>query len=139
MRLEEPSFIQKDNDMIKFESQGNFDNTERFLKDMKDKRYLAALNKYGERGVSALANATPKRSGKTAESWNYEISSGPEGDIIYWTNSNENDGEIIAILIQYGHGTRNGGYVEATDFINPAMREVFEEIANDVWKEVTNL
>lgn len=125
--------------MLRFESQGDFDKTERFLKGMKDKKYLSMLNKYGEIGVSALSHATPRDTGKTADSWNYEITSGPEGDVIYWTNSNENKGEIIAILLQYGHGTRNGGYVVPTDYINPAMKDVFEEIANDAWKEVTNL
>lgn len=125
--------------MLRFESQGNFDKTERFLKGMKDKKYLSMLNKYGEIGVLALSHATPRDTGKTADSWNYEITSGPEGDVIYWTNSNENKGEIIAILLQYGHGTRNGGYVVPTDYINPAMKDVFEEIANDAWKEVTNL
>lgn len=139
MLLEELRCIRRDNTMLRFESQGDFDKTERFLKGMKDKKYLSMLNKYGEIGVSALSHATPRDTGKTADSWNYEITSGPEGDIIYWTNSNENKGEIIAILLQYGHGTRNGGYVVPTDYINPAMKDVFEEIANDAWKEVTNL
>lgn len=139
MLQEELNSILKDDLMIKFESEGNFNNTEKFLKRMKDKKYLAALSKYGEVGVSALSHATPRDTGRTAESWNYEISlGGPDGDAIYWTNSNENKGEVIAILLQYGHGTRNGGYVVAQDYINPAMRDVFEEIAKDVWKEVTS-
>lgn len=139
MRQEELKCIQKDNAMIKFESEGNFDNTEKFLKNAKEKRYLSALSKYGEAGVAALSHATPRKTGKTASSWDYEISlGGPDGDAIYWTNSNENKGEVIAILLQYGHGTRNGGYVVAQDYINPAMRDVFEEIAKDVWKEVTS-
>lgn len=125
--------------MFGFELEGSFDHIEKFLRRMKDKRYLDALNKYGEIGVSALSNATPRDSGATAGSWSYEISRDADGDAIYWTNSNENKGEIIAILLQYGHGTRNGGYVVPNDYINPAMRDVFEEIANDVWKEVTSL
>lgn len=95
------------------------------------------LDSVAKQGVSALASATPIDSGETASSWNYEIIRTKNGAIIYWTNNNINKGVPIAILIQYGHATDNGAYVQGIDFINPAMRPIFNEIAETAWKEVT--
>jgi len=124
--------------MIEITSKGNFDNLERFLKAMNRKDHMKVLDSYGQLGVSALQAATPVRTGKTASSWTYEIHSGRGEDYIVWTNSNENKGQNIAILLQYGHGTRNGGYVMGTDYINPALKGVFDQLADAVWKEVTS-
>jgi len=99
--------------------------------------HLASLEKYGREGVAALAAATPINSGVTAASWGYEIKRGPRQVTITWTNSNVINGVPIAIVIQYGHGTRNGGYVQGRDYINPVMKPIFDKITNDVWKEVT--
>ena len=122
---------------IRFIHRGHFEATMNFLGKAKRRTYLKILDKYGRKGVEALSLATPKDSGKTASSWNYEIQHSNGGATISWTNSNINKGENIAILIQFGHGTRNGGYVKAIDYINPALRPIFEEIANAAWKEVT--
>lgn len=124
--------------MIGITSKGDFKNTEKFLKKVKEGRYMDVLDKYGNVGVSALAQATPKRTGKTAASWGYEIQKERGGYVIYWTNNNSNKDFYVAIALQYGHGTRNGGYVMGRDYINPAMRPVFDKIAEDAWKEVTS-
>ena len=98
------------------------------------------LNSYGEQGVAALSNATPKRTGLTASSWSYEIEQTSTTITITWKNSNMAREAIpIAILIQNGHGTRTGGYVQGIDYINPALKPIFEEIAENVWKELTKL
>lgn len=110
-----------------------------FLKDLKAKKYLKKLDKYGKRGVDLLSKATPVATGKTAASWRYEIETSEKSVSIKWINSNENKGENIAVLIQFGHGTTNGGFVKGRDFINPALRQVFDEIVQDVWKEVTTV
>lgn len=123
--------------MIRFKQKGNFDKTETFLKRAKNGEFYKALDTYGKRGVKALSDATPTDTGKTAGSWDYEITRSKGSVTITWTNSNVNDGVNIAVLIQYGHGTRNGGYVRGRDFINPAIRPIFDEIADGVWKEVT--
>lgn len=122
---------------ISVKSKGNFNNTENFFKKNKNYDLAWKLNKYGLLGASLLAAATPMDSGKTAESWNYEIKKSQNGLKLIFTNSNENQGIPIAILIQYGHGTRNGGYVQGRDFINPVVRPLFDEIAKNVWEEVT--
>lgn len=124
--------------MIGITSEGDFKNTEKFLKKVKEGRYMDVLDKYGNVGVSALSQATPKRTGKTAASWGYEIQKERGGYVIYWTNNNNNKDFYVAISLQYGHGTRNGGYVMGRDYINPAMRPVFDKIAEDAWKEVTS-
>ena len=124
--------------MIGITSEGDFNNIEKFLKKVKDGHYMDVLDKYGNVGVSALAQATPKRTGKTAASWGYEIQKERGGYVIYWTNNNNNKDFYVAISLQYGHGTRNGGYVMGRDYINPAMRPVFDKIAEDAWKEVTS-
>lgn len=98
--------------------------------------HLGILDKYGKKGVDALRAATPIGTGKTADSWYYEITHDKNSASITWLNSNTNRGYNIAILIQYGHGTGTGGYVQATDYVNPAMKEVFEQIANEVAEEI---
>ena len=122
--------------MISFEHKGNFEKTFSFLKRAKEAEFLNKLDSVAKRGVSALAAATPIDSGETAGSWNYEIVKTRTGATIYWTNSNVNNGVPVAILIQYGH-VANGAYVKGTDFINPAMTPVFEDIAEEAWREVT--
>lgn len=125
--------------MIKVTTSGNFRNTEAFLKRMQQRTYLRNLAKWGPIGVTALKNATPVDSAKTADSWYYEIVDRPGYFSIHWLNSHiEEPGRIpVAVLIQYGHATRNGGYVQAQDYINPAMAGIFNQIAADMWKEVT--
>lgn len=125
--------------MIRVECTGNFNNTTRFLERARKLSITSILNEYGQRGVEALAAATPQDTGATASKWNYTIKQGLTSSTITWTNDEINDGIPIAILIQYGHGTRNGGYVAPVDFINPAIREVLEGIADSVWKEVTKV
>lgn len=124
---------------IKFTHRGSFDNSERFLKLAKKKNYRATLEKYANEGVKLLASSTPKDSGLTANSWAYEIDTSAKGISITWTNSNLVDGIPVAILLQYGHGTRNGSFVEGRDYINPAMRPLFDKISENLWKEVTSL
>lgn len=123
---------------IIFVHKGDFKKTERFLDRMKKRDYLKILNKYGEMGVRALSNATPVDSGVTASSWDYIVKSSGTSATIYWTNSNINNGVNIAIILQYGHGTGTGGYVQGRDYINPAIRPVFDKMADAAWKEVTS-
>ena len=99
---------------------------------------MSNLNHYAQMGVDALKSATPVDTGKTADSWYYEIHKSISGITIRWCNSNINEGVPIAVILQYGHGTGTGGYVEGTDYINPAIKPIFDEIADAVWKEVTN-
>lgn len=122
---------------IAVKSKGNFKNFERFFKNVQQKKYLAGLEKFGEAGVNALSMATPIDSGETATSWGYRIEEIADGYRIVWTNDNINENCVIAILLQYGHGTGTGGYVEGQDYINPAMRGIFDQIAEDAWREVT--
>ena len=122
--------------MVIVKQKGDFSKTEKFLNSISKKLYYRNLQKYAEQGVAALASATPIDSGTTANSWNYEIRQTKNSVSIYWTNSNVNKGVPIAVIIQYGHGTRNGGYVQGRDYINPAMRPIFDKIAENVWKEV---
>ena len=125
--------------MIKFKVTGDFSRTITSLKKLKEFVKKGNLNKYGDMGVAALRQATPKRTGKTAESWNYEITA-VEGKVtIYWTNDNINENVNIAVILQYGHGTKNGGYVQGIDYINPAMQPIFDEIADKAWREVISL
>ena len=122
--------------MIRIRHKGNFSRTERFFNAIRGRSYLNILDKYGQQGVEALSQATPVRTGKTAASWTYEIRSEDGRSTISWINTNVNNGVNIAVILQYGHGTGNGGYVKGVDYINPAMRALFEEIANEAWKEV---
>lgn len=123
---------------IKIVAKGDFKKTFRFLNGLVNRKFLSKLDYYGRKGVEALAAATPKDSGKTANSWGYEIVEEQGKCSIVWTNSNINDGVPIAVILQYGHGTNHGGYVQGQDYINPALRPIFDEIAEGAWKEVTN-
>ena len=116
---------------------GDLSKTMKFLNRLQNKEYLNILSTYGKRGVEALREATPKDTGKTADSWYYEIKQDRNQTTINWCNSYVNDGVVIAMLLQYGHGTGTGGYVQGTDYINPAMRAIFDDLANECWKEVT--
>lgn len=124
--------------MITITSKGSFTKTYRFLEFLKRREYLKRLNSFGQQGVETLAAATPKATGKTSESWSYQIEEKLNSINITWTNSNlTSSGTPVAILIQYGHGTRSGVYVEGIDYINPALKPVFEEIGKSIWREVT--
>lgn len=124
---------------IKLNHKGDFKKTERFLNRMKKNDYIKnILNKYGEMGVRALSNVTPVDSGTTASSWGYKIKFSGSSFIIYWTNSNINNGVNIAIILQYGHGTGTGGYVQGRDYINPAIKPIFDKMADEAWEEVTS-
>lgn len=123
---------------VKFEVSGGFTKTERFLNRMKRREYLNVLDEFGRDGVQALRNATPVDSGATAEAWDYEIKRTRNYTEIVWTNSNINDGVPIAVILQYGHGTGTGGYVQGRDYINPAIRPIFDKIAERAWKVVTS-
>lgn len=125
--------------MIKFTHKGDFSKTKRFLENAKRAIKLSNLDKYGHAGVAALSSATPTDSGRTASSWYYEIEHQNGKVSINFNNSNINKGVPIAIILQYGHGTGTGGWVEGRDYINPAIRPIFDEIANNAWKEVTRL
>lgn len=125
--------------MITFRHKGDFSNLTRFLERAKETVRLGDLDKYGREGVAALASATPVSSGKTANSWFYEIEHKNGSTSIIFSNSNVNKGVPIAVILQYGHGTRNGGWVQGRDYINPAIQPVFDKIADEAWREVTKL
>lgn len=126
-------------DGIEITQKGSFNNTETYLSRLKSVQVAAILNKYGSVGVAALSNATPIDSGLTAASWYYEIVNRPGYYSIRWHNRNVRDGIPVAILIEYGHGTGTGGYVAGRDFIMPAIRPIFDQIAADVEREVTKI
>ena len=123
---------------ISFSSKGDFSKTIKFLNKMKNVKINNILSKYGKIGVTALSQATPKDSGVTSRSWNYKIEVNNDNASIVWYNTNVVKGVNIAVILQYGHGTRNGGWVEGRDYINPAMKPIFDKIADQVWKEVIN-
>ena len=125
--------------MISFRQKGDFSKLTSFLERTKETVYLGDLNKYGRQGVAALASATPVDTGKTVSSWSYKIENNNGSVSISFENSNVQDGVPIAIILQYGHGTRNGGWVEGRDYINPAIQPIFDQIVNDAWKEVTKV
>ena len=125
--------------MITFEEKGDFKKLNSYLERIKEVVKIGDLNKYGKAGVEALKAATPVKTGKTADSWYYEIKRQNGSVSILFKNSNINEGVPIAIILQYGHATGTGGWVEGIDYINPAMRPIFEKIANDAWKEVTKV
>lgn len=125
--------------MITFRQKGDFSKLSRFLERAKETVHLGDLDRYGREGVAALASATPVDSGLTASSWYYEIARTKGGVTISFKNSNINKGVPIAIILQYGHATRNGGWVEGRDYINPAIQPIFDRLANDAWKEVRKL
>ncbi len=123
---------------ITVSTSGDFKNLERFLKNAGGRNYRRLLEEYGRKGVDALSMATPVDSGITASSWSYDISETPNGFEINWNNSNVNDGVNIAIILQYGHGTGTGGYVQGRDYINPALQSVFDGFVDDLTKAVNN-
>lgn len=125
--------------MIKFVHRGDFKKTKNFFRRALDLKLGCDLDKYGREGVAALAAATPIDSGKTANSWYYEISRTGSSFSISWSNSHVNDGVPIAVIIQLGHGTGTGGYVQGRDYINPAIQPIFDRIADNLWKEVTSI
>lgn len=122
--------------MISFRHKGNFSKTSKYLSRIKEKKFLGILDKYGREGVAVLMSSTPIDSGLTASSWRYEIRQENGSVRIVFCNDNIQNGVPIAIILQYGHGTRNGGWVEGRDYINPAIQPVFDKLAESVWKEV---
>lgn len=125
--------------MISFKHKGNFSKLTSFLERAKEAVNLGRLDKYGREGVAALASATPVDSGLTASSWYYEIENKNGSATITFYNSNIQSGVPIAIILQYGHGTRNGGWVQGRDYINPAIQPIFDKITDEAWREVTKL
>ena len=125
--------------MIVFKHKGNFNKTYRLLNGVKKLDYKKILDSYAQEGVRALSQATPIDTGYTRDSWDYEIEATKNAYVISWTNSNVVDGVPVAIVLQYGHATRNGGFVEGIDYINPALKPLFDKIADAAWWEVTNL
>lgn len=124
--------------MISVINKGSFNNLERFLKKNEHMNIDRYLEMFGQKGVEALAAATPKDTGLTADSWGYEIKKNETSTTITWTNSNIVDGWFnVALMIQYGHGTATGVYVEGIDYINPAIRSIFDAMAEEIWEEVT--
>ena len=124
--------------MVTFKHRGNFNHLEKFLNRVKNQSYLNILDKYGQEGVEALSKMTPVDTGKTASSWTYEIERTKNNTTISWINTNEVNGVNIAVILQYGHGTGTGGYVQGRVYINPAMQPVFDKIAEEAWKEVAS-
>lgn len=123
--------------MLTIRAEGDFSKTMSFLEKVKNIVGNGIFDKYGKMGVTALRSATPKDTGRTANAWRYEVKKEPGSVTIDWLNDNVNDGVLIAVILQYGHGTGTGGYVQGTDYINPAMKPIFDQIADDLWKEVT--
>lgn len=125
--------------MITFRQKGDFSKASRYLERLKEAAKLGVLDKYGREGVAALASATPTETGLTASSWTYEIERKGNSVSIVYKNSNINKGVPIAVILQYGHGTGTGGWVQGRDYINPAIQPVFDKIANEAWREVTKI
>ena len=125
--------------MVKVRHKGDFTKLTRYLVKVKGAAKVKDLERFGKEGVAALASATPVDSGLTASSWYYEIERDGKSVKITFNNSNVQNGVPIAIILQYGHGTRNGGWVEGRDYINPAIQPLFDKLANDAWREVTKL
>lgn len=125
--------------MISFKHSGNFKNTERFLNAAKDLKFESILRRYGQEGVAALANATPVDTGEAASSWNFRVIQKPKYYSLEWTNSSMAGSVPVVILLQYGHANRDGSYLQGVDFINPAIKPVFDKIAEELWREVTRL
>ena len=125
--------------MISFRQKGDFSKLNRFLERAKEAARIGVLDKYGREGVAALSSATPVDSGETANSWSYEIVRTKGSATITFNNSHINKGVPIAIILQYGHGTGTGGWVEGRDYINPAIQPIFDKIADAAWEEVTKI
>lgn len=122
--------------MISFRQKGDFSKLTRYLERVKEKVKIGNLDKYGQEGVAALSSATPVRTGLTANSWYYKIEQSKDSVTLSFHNSNIQNGVPIAIILQYGHATRDGGWVEGRDYINPAIQPIFDRIAEEAWKEV---
>ncbi len=125
--------------MITFRQKGDFNKVSSYFERVKEVIHAGQLDRYGEEGVRALADATPKDTGLTAASWTYRITRANGYAAISFDNTNFQNGVPIAIILQYGHATRNGGYVQGIDYINPALRPIFEKIADEAWEEVTRV
>lgn len=125
--------------MIRLKASGDYSKATRYLERLRETAKIGILDKYGRKGVSALADATPKDTGLTAASWAYRIEQRKGGASLQFYNTNIQNGCPIAIILQYGHGTRNGGYVQGRDYINPAVQPIFDEMAEELWKEVRSL
>ena len=125
--------------MLSFRQKGGFVKTDNFFNKLKNRSYLKLLERYGREGVAALSSATPVDTGLTASSWYYKIEHTGTSTTLAFCNSNIQNGVPIAIILQYGHGTRNGGWVEGRDYINPTIQPLFDKLASDAWREVTKL
>lgn len=125
--------------MIRFRSKGDFSKATRYFERLKEVAKVGILDKYGRAGVAALSSATPVESGLASSSWGYEIEHDRNSARIVFTNSNVENGFSVAIMLQYGHGTGTGGWVEGRDYINPAIQPIFDQIADEAWREVTKL
>lgn len=125
--------------MVSFKQKGDFSKLNTYLERLLDVANLSILDKYGREGVLALERATPKDTGKTSQSWDYEIIRGKNSVTLGFSNNNFVNGVPIAIVLQYGHATGNGGYVQGRDYINPALQPIFDQLAEEAWKEVTKL
>lgn len=125
--------------MIGFRQKGDFSKTAKYFKKLRSNNIYKALEKYANQGVKALASATPVKTGLTARSWYHKIEVKEDSATIVFCNSNIQNGIPIAIILQYGHGTNNGGYVQGRDYINPALQPVFDKLVNEAWGEVTKL
>ena len=141
MQLEENNLTQKDdieeNQMITIRQKGDFSKLTKYLNKVSKAADIRNLDKYGQRGVAALSSATPKDTGLTASSWSYEVVQNKQSISIEFHNTNIQNGIPIAIILQYGHATKNGGWIEGRDYINPAIQPIFDEIVAEAWKEVT--
>lgn len=124
--------------MFSISSSGDWSETEKFLRKMMSLKLDSVLNAAGTKGAAALAKATPKDTGRASISWTYDIQKSSTGIVIGWKNTDVESGFPVALMIQYGHGTGTGGYIQGRDYINPAMRPIFDEIADTVWKAVTS-
>lgn len=125
--------------MITFRQKGDFSKLNRYFERVKEVVKVGDLDRFGREGVQALASATPRDTGLTATSWDYSIERSSNRVSITFNNTNIQNGVPIAIILQYGHGTRNGGYVQGRDYINPAIQPIFDKMVEDAWKEVTKL
>ncbi len=125
--------------MIRFKQKGDFKNLESFLNRAGKFDMRTLLDRYGREGVEALRSNTQIDSGLTASSWDYYVDTNKRTSKIVWTNTHNISGVNIAIILQYGHATKNGGYVQGQDYINPAIRPIMDKIADDVWREVCRL
>jgi len=125
--------------IISYTTRGDLKKTDTFLRKLLKQDLTTILHRYGKKGVEALSAATPVDTGKTAASWDYKVTESPGSATITWTNSNVNNGVPIALILQYGHGTGTGGYVQGRDYIKPAIQPVIDDLVHALWKEVTEL